>query len=159
MGKASGLHRNSRMTEGSSRGPGTRATHASEVRAYSGCAFPAGFRVGQSSGRPFLGGRWRGGCPRPCPPPNPRRPGGAQRGRSSRATLVSAAPVLGPTVSLSWVRCIPLILALRHCHSPRLACCPCLVSALKVASLLSQPRLRMGSWVQLVDSGDFSGVA
>lgn len=49
----------------------------------------------------------------------PRRPGGARRGQHSSATVVSAAPALGPTASLSPVRRIP-----RRCHPPTTAPCP-----------------------------------
>lgn len=45
--------------------------------------------------------------PRPAPRPPLCSRAGPQRGPSSRATEVSAAPALGPTVSLSPVRCTP----------------------------------------------------
>lgn len=83
------------------------------------CPFPAGFGVGQCPGRPFLGGRWWWLSPPLASAPPPRRPGGALRGQRSSATIVSAAPALGPTASLSPVRRIP-----RRCHSPIAARCP-----------------------------------
>lgn len=108
---------------------------------------------------------WGSGYPRPHP--RSRRPGGAQRGQSASATVVSAAPAPGPTVSLSPVRGIPRSSAIRlgtlslptagslsllgPCASRCLASFP---------TRDTRPRLsRKGSMAQLVDPRAFSGVA
>lgn len=63
------------------------------------------------------------------------------RGQRSGATVVSAAPAPGPTVSLSPVRRIP-----RRCHPPTAARCPlfCLRSPGRPSSFLTPDTRRFG---------------
>lgn len=125
----------------------TYTTHASGVRACSKVRIPLRVCCWVAPGRPFLLRRlgvwgWWLSPPLASASP-PRRPGGAMRGQRSSATVVSAAPALGPTVSLSPVRRTP-----RRCYPPIAARCRpprfCLRAPRRPSSFPTPDRLPFG---------------
>lgn len=134
VGKASGLHRNSREARGETMAreqepPMPQVTLPAPRSALRVLDWATPARGGLSWAGVLVlevAVRVPGLRPRPAPRPPLCSRAGPQRGPSSRATEVSAAPALGPTVSLKPGKMHPTEFrpwTLGRCHPLRAACC------------------------------------